>query len=129
MSKFHFTTVLSGAYLYKALSMYETLQQHCRDFKLFIMCVDDESYKIIGDMKYSNVELMRVAQIGKAAIEKARANRTYLEFCWTLKPITLYYVMKHYNDAVYYAHLDADLFFFSDPERIFLEAPEASLCE
>jgi len=127
MSKFHFTTVLSSAYLFKGLGMYQTLKRHCSDFKLFILCADDECYRIIQDMKLADIELLRVRQIENVIIREAKNNRSYLEFCWTLKPAALYYVMKHYRNAEYYAHLDADLYFFSDPAVLFVEAPGADL--
>lgn len=127
MSKFHFTTVMSSAYLYKGLVMYQTLRHHCSDFKLFILCADDECYRILKNMNPIDIELLRVQQIENDTVRKAKNNRSYLEFCWTLKPAVLHYVMKHYRHADYYAHLDADLYFFQDPDILFKEAPDAEL--
>ncbi|MEW9123383.1 MAG: hypothetical protein AB2421_11805, partial [Thermotaleaceae bacterium] len=127
MSKFHFTTVLSGEYIYKFLVMYETLKYHCKDFMLFSMCADEESYKILKELQLNSVEPLYIEDIYSDQLEKARRNRSNLEFCWTLKPITLDYVMEYYRDAEYYAHLDADLVFFAAPDVIFDEAPEAEL--
>lgn len=127
MSKVYFTTVLSCTYLYKGLCMYQTLKRHCSNFKLFILCADDECYRIFQDMKLADIELLRVEQIENVSIREAKNNRSYLEFCWTLKPVALYYVMKNYRNADYYAHLDADLYFFADPISLFMEKPDAVL--
>lgn len=127
VNKFYFTTVVSSEYLYKVLVMHQTLKHHCTDFNLFIMCADDEIYKILQGVKLSNTTLLRVQNVENDEIEKAKADRSNFEFCWTLKPVTLNHVMKHHQDADYYAHLDADLCFFANPDHIFDEAPEASL--
>ncbi len=50
----------------------------------------------------------------------AKSNRIFHEYCWTLKPIFLYYVINKYDNAKYYAHVDADLFFFSDLDYILM---------
>ena len=49
----------------------------------------------------------------------AKSNRSFHEYCWTLKSIFLNYVINKYDNAKYYAHVDADLFFFSDLMLLF----------
>ena len=127
MSKYHFTTVASGDYLYKFLVMYKTLKYHCTDFKLFAMCVEDDIYNILNDMKLPDIMPLKVDDVNNDELKKARRERSYLEYCWMLKSVTLHYVMNLYHDTDYFAHLDSDLCFFAGPESIFNEAPNASL--
>ncbi len=125
--KFNFTTVVSSHYLYKFLVMYKSLKHHCSDFTLFIMCVEDEVYKILEDMKLLDVILLKPKNIEIKELKSAKMNRIYLEYCWLLKSVTLNYVMENFKDADFYAHLDADLCFFGDPQAIFNEKKDTSL--
>lgn len=127
MSKYHFSTVISNKYVFKSIVMHDSLTRHCSDFHLYMLCVENEAYEILLGMPWTNVTLIRLADIEDADLLQAKGNRTHLEYCWTLKPAILRHVMNAYPHAQYFAHLDADLCFFSSVEAIFNEAPDASL--
>lgn len=91
------------------------------------MCVEDDTFQLLEDMHLPDVVLLRFQDLADDAIQTAQSNRSYIEFCWTLKAITLDFVMQNYGTADYFAHLDADLCFFGNPEAIFTEAPQACL--
>jgi hypothetical protein len=91
------------------------------------MCVEDDTFQALEAMNLPDVVLLHFRYLEDAAIQATQSNRSYLEFCWTLKAITLDFVIQHYGNAEYFAHLDADLCFFSDPKALFNEAPRASL--
>lgn len=126
MKKIYFTSIVSDEYVFKSIVMHDTLENTGCNFHLFLLCVVDEVYNILSQMGWKNVTLLRLQDVENAELYEAKANRSYLEYCWTLKPVTLYYVMDNYTDADYYAHIDADTCFWSNPEQIFEEAPEAS---
>lgn len=107
--------------------MHDSLTKHCRDFHLYALCVEEEAYEILSEMNWENTTLIRLAEIEDSVLLKAKANRTHLEYCWTLKPAALKHVMNAYPEAEYFAHLDADLCFFSNIDGIFNEDPDASL--
>ncbi|TCO79064.1 hypothetical protein [Marinisporobacter balticus] len=127
MEKFYFSTIVSDKYLYKLIVMYKTLKHHCDDFHLCILCTDQTSYHILSDLQFENATCFCLHQIQDKDLMKAKTNRTRQEYAWTLKPAMLYYVMKNFSDTAYYAHIDADICFFSNPEKIFNENPSASL--
>lgn len=127
MKTFNFTTVVSSCYVYKFLAMQESLNQHCKNYQLFALCIDEETYRLLKKIPLKNVTLLNLSDLENDKLFAAKNNRNYHEYCWTLKPFILNYVMKEYDDTRYFAHLDADLFFFSSPEQIIDEAPKASL--
>jgi hypothetical protein len=127
MRTFHFTTVVSSYYVYKFLAMQESLKQHCKNYQLFALCIDKQAYSILKRLHLKNVILLKLSILENDELLAAKNNRNYHEYCWTLKPFILNYVMKVYKDTQYFAHLDADLFFFSNPEEIIKEAPMSSL--
>lgn len=129
MSKNHFSMILSETNLFKAIPMYVSLENCCSDFKLFILCMNESVYQILNKIGFKNIVLIQLKELEKNYhdLKLAKSNRIFHEYCWTLKPIFLYYVMNKYDDAKYYAHVDADLFFFSNVDYIFNENPEASI--
>ncbi|MGC4375427.1 hypothetical protein WD019_00610 [Fictibacillus sp. Mic-4] len=127
MKKYHFTTIVSKTHLFKIIAMYQSLNIHCEDFCLFILCVDHEVYDILKTRNWENAQLFELKDVEDKELIKAKSNRTIYEYIWTLKSSFLLYIMKNHHDARYYAHLDSDLYFFSNPEQIFEEAPQASL--
>ena len=127
MKTFHFTTVVSIGYIYKFLAMQESLERHCKNYHLFVICVDREVNRVLKMMPLKNITLLKASDFEEEILLVAKNNRSYHEYCWTLKPFILHHVMKVYKDAQYFAHIDADLFFFSDPEQIVNEDPLASL--
>ena len=126
MKKIYLSSIVSDEYIFKSIVMHDTLESTGCDFHLFLLCVVDEVYNILSKVGWENVTLLRLNEIENSELLGAKINRTYLEYCWTLKPAMLYYVIDNYSDADYYAHIDADTCFWSSPEQIFDEAPDAS---
>lgn len=127
MRTFHFTTVVSSYYVYKFLAMQESLNQHCKNYQLFALCIDKQAYSILKRFNLKNVMLLKLSVLENDMLLAAKNSRNYHEYCWTLKPFILNYVMKVYKDTQYFAHLDSDLFFFSSPVQIINEAPMSSI--
>lgn len=129
MSKYHLSMILSESNLFKLIPMYVSLENYCSDFKLFILCMDDSVYNILNKIVFKNIILVQLKDIeeNNHDLEIAKSNRIFHEYCWTLKPIFLYYILNKYDNAKYYAHVDADLFFYSDLDYIFNENSEASI--
>lgn len=127
MQTFHFTSVVSSSYIYKFLAMQDSLSEHCSDYHLFVLCVDTAAYEVLERLGLENITLTPVSELEKGRLYKAKKDRNCHEYCWTLKPFFLHYIMQTYRDASYYAQLDADLYFYSDPVQIINEAPSASI--
>lgn len=130
MKKYHFTMILSDMHLFKALPLYFSLCTKCnKSFELFILCMSEKVYRILDKIKFDNVKIVLIDELEKNNLEliQARNNRSFHEYCWTVKPVFLDYIINRYTTAQYYAHLDADLFFFNDIDKIFKEDSKASI--
>jgi hypothetical protein len=127
MSKYHFSTVVSQDHFFKYLALVSSLRNNPRDFKIYTMCVDEIVWHILNKINIEEVVPIMLKEVHSDMLEKAKGDRPFQAFCWTLKPVALQYVMEKHSDCDYFAHLDADLFFFESPENIFLENPSASL--
>ena len=127
MAKYHFTSVVSKDHLFRMIAMYSSLKIRCSNFQLFVLCMDKETYEILSKINFESITVFSLAQVEDDELLKAKSNRSFHEYCWTSKASFLYYILKNYSSATYYAHLDADLYFYSDPSMIFEENPTASL--
>jgi hypothetical protein len=127
MRNFHFTTVVSVSYIYKFLAMQESLERHCSNYHLFALCVDPEAYYVLIRLPLKNITLLNVQDFEFGELLEAKNNRNHHEYCWTLKSFMLNYAVKNYKDTAFFAHIDADLYFFSDPIQITNESQDASL--
>jgi Nucleotide-diphospho-sugar transferase. len=127
MDVFRFTTVVSRDHLYKFLALNSSLIENATDYTLYVLCADDEVYDVLSAIPFKNMVLVRLGDIEDDELRKARADRLFHAYCWTLKPVFLRHVLQNHPDAVYFAHLDADLFFFENPAALFAENPDASI--
>lgn len=127
MDVFHFSTVVSRDHLYKFLALNSSLREHAGSYKLYVLCADDSVYDVLKAIPFENVVLVQLKEIEDETLLQARSNRLFHAYCWTLKPVFLNHVLQVFPDAHYFAHLDADLFFFADPASLFAENPTASL--
>lgn len=107
--------------------MIHSLHEHCDDFHLYVLCVDQKAYELLQHVPWEHVTFVQLHEMEDPELLQAKSNRTFHEYCWTLKPAFLFHVMSKWDNAEYFAHMDTDLFFFSDPARIFAENPTASL--
>ena len=127
MSRYHFSTVVSQDHLFKLLAMIASLKSNCNDFKLYVLCAHDIVWHILRKINMSDIVPIMLSEVEDLTLQKAKGDRVFHAYCWTLKPVFLHYVMENYPECQYFAHLDADLFFFASPDNIFLENPAASL--
>lgn len=123
----YFTTIVSRDHLFKLLAMHTSLCLNCPDFRMFILCADEVVHKLLQAIPLKNTTLFEVRDVEDERVARARFDRIFHAFCWTLKPVFLHYVLERFPTARYYAHVDGDLCFYSNPDAIFAENPDASL--
>lgn len=119
-----FCTLFDSYYLDKGLTLYRSLEECTEDFKLYIFCFDDQSFKILQELKLKHAVLTHHSAIEDEELLKLKNERSKAEYCWTCTPVIIEYVLKHYGepDCTY---IDADLYFFRSPQVLFDEIREA----
>lgn len=122
-----FCTVLSRTRLYQALALLCSMHAVMKTFTLHILCVDDDTYDLLGKMGWENVCLTRPDALNNETLDALRRSRKQNEYCWTLKPVFLAYLFETNPGAERITYIDADLFFFSDPEPVFTSQPYSAV--
>ncbi|PKM83380.1 MAG: hypothetical protein CVU89_01105 [Firmicutes bacterium HGW-Firmicutes-14] len=117
----HLCTVITKNYLVQGLALYNSLNRHTGKFHLWICCVDDTAFEILGKMNLKNATLISLKNIQNETLAKIEKRRKIHEFCWTLKSVFVSYLMANNYALSSIIYIDADLFFFEDIKAIFEE--------
>ncbi|MCX8125317.1 MAG: glycosyl transferase [Spirochaetes bacterium] len=130
MKQIHFCTFFDRNYLIRGLALHASLLRQCqKPFTLWILCFDDETYNILSELNPPNVRLITHYEFedGDNALIAAKNNRTRIEYYWTCTPSLPLYILRYNPEVDLITYLDADLYFFSDPQPIFDEMGDASI--
>ena len=120
-----FCTLFDSFYLDKGLALYRSLEKQTNDFKLFIFCFDDRAYDILQKMNLKNAEILHHSVIEDEALLGLKRERSKAEYNWTCTPVIIEYVLKTYS-VENCTYIDADMYFFADPQILFDEIDEAN---
>ena len=110
-------TLYNSLYLDKGLVLYDSLCECAKDFKLYVLCMDDKCYEVLTDLKQEHHIPVRLSdfEAGDEALLKAKGNRSMGEYCWTCSSSFIRYVLKHYGEDSC-TYIDADMAFYNDPQ-------------
>ncbi len=119
-----FCTVLSKSRVYQFIAFYFSLENNMKEFRLFVLCIDDETHFLLKKMKLRHLILTHVSELENEYLLKIKKERKLNEYCWTLKPIYIESLMSSFGRVTY---TDSDLFCWSDPTVIFHNQPHCSV--
>ncbi len=118
---YYFCTYFDQGYLVRGLALYHSLRQHCPDFQLWILCLDEPCYNTLDALDLPGVMLIAMADFERddAALQQARSNRSRIEYYFTCTPSLPLYILDHRSEIDLITYLDADLYFFANPQPLF----------
>jgi hypothetical protein len=125
----YYCTYFDINYVSHGLSLHKSLLTIEKNFTLFILCMDVEVYELLNKLDLNNVELIKLSDFesNDPDLLKSKKTRSIVEYYFTCTPCLILYVLNHYNDVHTLTYLDADLYFFSDPQPIFEEISNSSI--
>ena len=123
---YKFCTLFDRNYIFRGLALYDSIVKFCFDFELWILCLDDDCYNMLEKMNLKNTHLVLLKNIEDEELLKAKSNRSYPEYCWTLGSFFTNYVMVN-NNIDHITYLDSDIYFFSSPESLYEEMGDRSV--
>jgi len=127
MTRRYFCTLVNRGYLTKGLALHESLLRHCPDVVLFMLCLDDESHRVLTGLGRDRLRLVPHAEFEDEEMLAARANRSEREYCFTCTASFPRWLMENRPEIDLLAFVDADTCFFSDPEPLLDELGEGSI--
>jgi glycosyltransferase involved in cell wall biosynthesis len=117
----HFVTLFDKNFLPQGISLHLSMQRNVKNYKLWILCIDDYTYELLKKIKLPNVSLLRFSELETNELKSIKSTRSNREYCWTLTPFAPKFVFDADISVSRVTYLDADMWFRSDPSRIFDE--------
>ncbi len=119
-----FCTLFDSYYLDKGLTLYRSLERVTEDFKLYIFCFDDRAQEVLQNLQLKHAIVVHHSEIEDDELLKIKKERSKAEYCWTCTPVIIEFVLKHFKEKSC-TYIDADLYFFSNPQILFDEIKES----
>src|ERR1700737_2280260 len=96
----YFCTYFDHNYLARALVLYDSLKRNCADFKLWMLCMDEESYAALAKLKLSHASLLTLSDLEYDAppLRQAKANRSLVEYYFTCTPSLPLFLLNRHPD-------------------------------
>lgn len=125
----HFCTYFDINYLLRGLTLYRSLERSGCDFHLHVLALDDACFDVLERLALERMEPIALRDVEAAYPEllKAKANRSVVEYYFTLSPVLPLFLLKLDSEIDVVTYLDADLFFFESPEPLFAELGARSI--
>ena len=78
----YFCTYFDQRYLSQGLAMSESLNRHCQNFKLWVLCLDTEVYRRLRELEIPRMELIPLEELERddPNLAEAKKNRSLLEY-------------------------------------------------
>src|SRR5690554_5852696 len=121
----HFVTLFDSKFLPMGLCLHSSLMQHASPSHLWILCMDAEVEDQLSQLALPCVSLVSLSAVETEGLLAVKNGRTKGEYCWTLTPFAPQFVFERDPTVQRATYLDADLFFFDDPQ-ILLDEFDAS---
>jgi hypothetical protein len=125
----YFCTYFDQGYLSRGLALYRSLRRHCPDARLWVLCMDEASYSDLARLALPGLELIAIEEFerGDAELLRAKASRSRVEYYFTCTPSLPLYILGRWPEVDLITYLDADLYFFADPQPVFDELGPGSV--
>ena len=107
--------------------MYDSLLESGANFHLYIFAFDDAVYEYFkGAGRKDNITVISLDEFQDDELLAVKPERTPVEFCWTCTPSTVLYCIEKFNLECC-TYIDADLYFYSDPQVLLDEMENKSV--
>lgn len=121
-----FCTLFDSNYMDKGLVMYYSLTRNVKNFRLYVLAMDDACFTVLSDLRSDKLVPVKLSDFEDEELVAARQNRSRGEYCWTCSSSFIEYVIKTYQERQC-TYLDSDLYFFSNPKCLLDEMGEKTV--
>jgi hypothetical protein len=124
----HFGTLFNINYLNRGLALLESLKANEKLFELYVLCLDSATYDYLTKNELENVFPLKLSCVENFFPEllHAKANRSLVEYFFTLSPALPLYILMNYN-VQQITTLDADIFVYNSLAPVFEEMGSNSI--
>ncbi len=121
----HFATLYNRLFLPQGLALHISMERHIQDYVLWVLCIDDDTYDVLGRLDLPNVRRLKLSDLETPELLQVKLGRTIGEYCWTLTPFSPRFVFEADSTIERVTYIDADLWFRKNPKPLFDELDTA----
>ena len=107
------------------MSLHHSLMTHAQPFHLWILCMDELVEEQLKAITLPQVSLISLKEIETPELLNVKTQRGRGEYCWTITPFTFTAVFEKQSDIERVTYIDADLYFFRNPQILLKEFDES----
>ena len=119
-----YCTLFNSNYLDKGIILINSLYKCSATFEIYVLCMDTLCYDILSAENMRSVHLIKLEDFEDEELLAVKDTRSAGEYCWTCTAKLIKYVLAHYNRNSC-TYIDADMYFYSDPQILFEEMQHA----
>jgi putative methyltransferase (TIGR04325 family) len=129
MMRRHYCTYFDKNYVPRGLVLLDSMDRHCGDFRLHMLCLDEITFDVLSRLAHPRVQLTRLVDLEAQDPELAAAKptRSTVEYYFTLTAAWPRYLLQRFAEIDFLAYVDADMCFYSDPEPVYAMLGNASV--
>lgn len=118
-------TLYNSLYLDKGLVLYDSLRDCAKDFKLYVLCMDDKCYEVLKSLDYPEIIPIKLEEFEGDELLSIKSERKLGEYFWTCSSWLIGYVLEHYQECKC-TYIDADMYFYQNPVVLLKEMDKHS---
>lgn len=124
-----YCTYFDHRYLPQGLAMHRSLEAVNSDFRLWVLCLDEECFDALDRLGHPHIRPIALAafEAGDTELLRAKQNRSRVEYYFTCTPSWPLFILNHFQEVDLITYVDADLYFFADPAPLFEEMGNHSI--
>lgn len=129
MTTYNFCTYFDQNYCARGLALYHSISRHLESFRIFILCLDDETYEILGRLHLPSAELIPLSDLESRdpVLFSTRDTRSLVEYYFTLTSAFILDTLKRHDEIDIISYIDADMYLFGPVQPIYDEMGESSI--
>lgn len=124
-----FCTYFDHNYLPRGLALHGSLQEHCPEFQLWVLCLTPECYAALTQLALPEVRLITLDDLERfePRLAAAKQNRTTIEYFFTCTPTLPLFVFESEPAAVAVTYVDGDMLVFHPLDEVWHEIADNSI--
>ena len=125
----HYATYFDRHFLARGLALHRSLCRHSPPFRLWVLCLDGETERVLRQLRLEQAELLPLAELERAdpPLPAVKPTRQTVEYYWTCTAPWLLHLLRRQPQIDRLAYVDADLLFFHDPTPLWDELGTGSV--
>ncbi len=126
ITKKNFVTLFNSNYLSRGITMYNSLLASTPNFHLYIIAFDEVTFQFLSSENLPKITVISLLEFEDTELLKIKPTRSASEYCWTCTASTIYYCINKFK-LDHCVYIDADMFFYNDPQILFDEWHNSSI--